>query len=257
MKLKDIFVPVNSDYARNLREGDILYAPTSEQLEMEVAEDILAQVRETRVGLSGITGKLSVVYEVGAYGSSSTELELLRNRHGVYRKLAPGEKPEVRDNFKTALEHYLRSKQPSKPEGADIPDARGRFETFVREKMRLGNTSFGAGSGEGTFFIESKSQEDAKQASHDLRVMILQECGDQASYVNDINLYEIKAPREKILALLAKLSQNMNLVGPERNRVIDFNNFAQKHANHITCRIKRPIAQGGMYFVDVQFRYVA
>lgn len=259
MKLEDILVPVTGDNAKQLREGDLLYTPTREQLEMDVAECILDEIRSVRVAVSSISGNLGVVYEEGLHGAHSTELTLLRERHGVYRKLLPGEnKVKLEsDSFKTALEHYLRARQPSKPKGAEVPGQKSRLETFVRGKIRLGNTSFNANSGEGTFYIESKTQEDAEQASYDLRTIILQECGEEAYYVDENDYHEIKTSRREILALLAKFCQNLNVVGPERNRVSDFNGFAQKNAKRILCRIKRPAAQGGMHFVDVQFKYSA
>lgn len=186
-------------------------------------------------------------------------LLFIRERHGVYRKLLPGENKEKlkSDSFKTALELYLRARQPSNPKGAEIPGQKRRLETFVRDRMRLGNTSFSANSGEATFFIEGKSKDAAEQASYDLRTIILHECGEEAYYVDESNYHEIKTSRREILALLAKFCQNLNVVGPEKNRVSDFNDFAQKNANRILCRIKRPAAQGGMHFVDVQFKYLA
>jgi hypothetical protein len=255
MKLKDIFVPVNSDYARNLREGDILYTPTSEQLEMEVAEDILAQVRETRVGLSGITGKLSVVYEVKAHGSSSTELDVLRNRHGVYRKLAPGEKPEEsEDTFKLALEVYLRSRAPKQIKAAEAPDRKNQLELFLGVNLRYEQIINESNSSELIFAIERDSSEVSKQVFHDLRDLITMTYGKTIVFRDLKEYLELEGSEEAIRAVMSCFIKNINVVGPERSKVYNFEQISRKK-NDIVCKLKRPQHKNGNFKVKISFKY--
>ncbi len=255
MKLKDIFVPVNSDYARNLREGDILYTPTSEQLEMEVAEDILAQVRETRVGLSGITGKLSVVYEVKAHGSSSTELDVLRNRHGVYRKLAPGEKPEEsEDTFKLALEVYLRSRAPKQIKAAEAPDRKNQLELFLGVNLRYEQIIHEYDSSELIFAIERDNSEDSKKVYDDLKDLITAVYGNHVRFRDQKDYLELEGSEVTIRAILNSFCRNLKIYGPERSKVYNFEQISRKK-NDIVCKLKRPQHKNGNFKVKISFKY--